>query len=90
MRKLHAFFLLIILTFFLSGCAIIEEVFPSETRQFQDTIIESRDHLIKTNVGLYVTDEQQGLLPGRSDSRLGSGVVMYEDDEYYYVLSSFH
>ncbi len=90
MNKLLPFFMLIILSVVLSGCAIVEEVFTSESSQFQEALIKSRDHLIQTNVGLYVTDEQQGLLPGRSESRLGSGVVFYEDDEYYYVLSSFH
>ncbi len=69
---------------------VIDQVFPGEQAKFQTQIMESRNHLIQTNVGLYVTDEQQGLLPGRSESRLGSGVVFYEDEDYFYVLSSFH
>jgi len=74
----------------LSACNVLEQLIPQDTVDLQETMMSTRNFLVTTNVGLYVEDERQGLLPGRSDSRLGSGVVFHEDDEYYYVLSSYH
>ncbi len=91
MKKLLLIMTLGVMVIALNACAFLDELIgPPEEESFQEIIMESRDHLIKTNVGLYVEDEGRGIFPGRSESRIGSGVVFYETDDLYYVLSSYH
>lgn len=90
MKKILGLTLLLIFTFVLSACEIVEYVTDDEQDIFQDTIMEARDYIRTTNVSIQTTVYSGGVFNRVVYESQGSGVLYAEDDGFYYVLTNDH
>jgi len=85
------FFLIALLFFTLIGCET--QVDPRDTFINQDALMNARTLVRETNVGVRVdlfTQVFGGFFERSAGNAQGSGVIFFEDDDHYYVLTNFH
>ena len=83
--------LMLITLFTLNACQ--SEPQKEEGVLSQETLISSRTLVRESNVGVRVdlfTQVFGGFFERRAGNTQGSGVIFFEDDTYYYVLTNFH
>ena len=89
MKPLYILFIAMFLM--LTGCE--SEPFQEEGLISQETLMLTRNDVRESNVGVRVdlfTQVFGGFFERRAGNTQGSGVVFFEDETYYYVLTNFH
>jgi len=91
MKKKVLLAIMITLVVWLSGCTFLSEQFASPVeRSFQSRMMETKEMLRRSNVGVEVTLVDNDGIFGREHVKQGSGVIFVTQAGYHYLLTNFH
>ncbi len=90
MKRFLTLAVALLLTAQLIGCSLIDVGLSNDVDAFQLALIESRDRARTSNVIVETTIYMGATRLSVLANSQGSGVVVFEDDDFMYVLTNYH